>query len=91
MHSRNSSHSRNGHIDTLDFDSHRKAPSANGGSRSPSRHGLLRDDDSLLSDVVDGIIERDRQKMRRLVTKYLSFASAILSWYVYFPRHEQSD
>ncbi|MCJ1414028.1 putative monocarboxylate transporter mch1 [Xylographa parallela] len=79
MHSRNSSHSRNGHIDTLDFDSHRKAPSANGGSRSPSPHGLLRDDDSLLSDVVDGIIERDRRKMQRLVTKYLSFASAILS------------
>ncbi|MCJ1321649.1 putative monocarboxylate transporter mch1 [Xylographa vitiligo] len=79
MHSRNSSHSRNGHIDTLDFDNHRKAASANGGSRSSSPHGLLRDDDSLLSDVVDGIIERDRRKMQRLVTKYLSFASAILS------------
>ncbi|MCJ1394419.1 putative monocarboxylate transporter mch1 [Xylographa bjoerkii] len=79
MNSRNSSHSRNGHIDTLDFDSHRKAPSANSRSRSPSPHGLLRDDDSLLSDVVDGIIERDRRKMQRLVTKYLSFASAILN------------
>ncbi|MCJ1476764.1 putative monocarboxylate transporter mch1 [Lambiella insularis] len=79
MHSRSSSHNHNGDIETLDFDSHRKLPSAHDGSRSPSPHGLLRDDESLLSDVVDGIIERDRRKMKRIVTKYLSFASAIIN------------
>ena len=82
MPSRNSSRSRNGQIDKLDFDKNRKAPSTNGGSGASSPHGLLRDDESLLSNVVDGIIGRDRRKMRRQVTKYLSFASAIISWSV---------
>lgn len=81
MGSRSSSRSRNGHIDKLDFDAHRKPASTNDSSRASSPHGLLRDDESLLSNVVDGIIEGDRRKMKRDVMKYLSFASAILSWY----------
>ena len=81
MPSRSSSQSRIGHVDALDFDSHRKLPSTANGSGASSPHGLLRDDESLLSNVVEGIIERDRRKMKRQVTKYLSFASAILSWY----------
>lgn len=81
MSSRDSSRSRKAHIDTLDFDSHRKPASTNDGSRASSPHGLLRDDESLLSNVVDGIIERDRRKMKRQVVMYLSFASAVFSWY----------
>ena len=83
MQSRNSSRSRNGGIDKLDFDSHshRQARSTNNDSGMSSPHELLRDDESLLSIVVDGVIERDRRKMKRAVIKYLSFASAMLSWY----------
>jgi len=65
-------------ISTLDFDSNRPPPS-NHDSSPPSPTGLLRDDESLLSNVVDGAIERDRRKMRRQVLRYASFASAILS------------
>ena len=81
MASRSSSRSRNGAIDTLDFDSHRKLPSINDDSGTSTPHGLLRDDESLLSEVVDGIIERDRRTMRRTVIKYFSFGCAIFSWY----------
>ena len=81
MPSRSSSRSANGHIDKLDFDENRKKPSStHDGSDQSEPTGLLRDDDSLLSDVVEGVIERDRRRMKRLVAKYLSFASAILSW-----------
>lgn len=76
MPSRSSSRSANG-IDKLDFDENRRPPSTADGS-DPG--GLLRDDESLLSNVVDGVIERDQRKMRRKMTKYLSFVSAILSW-----------
>lgn len=76
MESRSSSRSAQG-IDKLDFDNNRRAPSTTDGSDAG---GLLRDDESLLSNVVEGVIERDRRKMRRQVTKYLSLVSAILSW-----------
>ena len=81
MASRSSSHSRLGHVDALDFDSHRKhAHSSTNGSGASSPHGLLRDDESLLSNVVEGIIERDRRTMRRQLVRFASFASAMLSW-----------
>ena len=80
MPSRSSSRSLNGHIDKLDFDENRKHPSSHNGSEQPGPSGLLRDDDSLLSDVVEGVIEQDRRKMKGLVAKYLSFACAILNW-----------
>ena len=76
MPSRSSSRSSNA-IDKLDFDDNRRPPSTTDGSDAG---GLLRDDESLLSDVVYGVIERDRRKLRRQIVKYLSFASAILSW-----------
>ncbi|KAL2044252.1 hypothetical protein N7G274_002957 [Stereocaulon virgatum] len=84
MHSRSSSRSAipNGGIDKLDFDSNRKHSSArhdslNFSASEPS--GLLRDDESFFSNIVDGVIERDRRKMRRHVIKYASLVSAILS------------
>ena len=81
MPSRNTSSNRNGGIDKLDFDSRRRAPSSTlDESDRSSPNGLLRDDESFFEDIVDGMIERDRRKMRRLVIKYVSFASSILSW-----------
>ena len=84
MHSRSPSRSLNGHIDKLDFDENRrkKPASTHHGSDQSGPSGLLQDDDSLLSDVVDGVIERDRRELKRLIAKSLSFASALLSWWV---------
>ena len=70
-------------IDRLDFDANRlRIPSSTGNSQgtngAPSRRNL-RDDASFFSDVVEGVIERDRRKMSRTVTRYIAFASAILS------------
>lgn len=81
MPSTSPSQSFSGLIDKRDFDEYRKKPSsAHNGSEQSGPSGLLRDDDSFLSDVVDGVIERDRRKMKRLVAKYLSFACAVVSW-----------
>ena len=81
MPSRSPSRSVTGGIDKLDFDEHRKKPSStDGASEASSHNGLLRDDESFFSDIVEGVIERDRRKMKLAVTRYLSFACAILSW-----------
>lgn len=77
MHSRNSSQGPNRGIDKLDFDSHRRKDDE---SDHSDQGGLLRDDESLLSNIVDGVIESDRQRLRLVITKYISFASAILCW-----------
>ncbi|KAL9125741.1 MAG: hypothetical protein Q9217_005101 [Psora testacea] len=69
----------NNSIDKLDFDSHRKRPSSSHGSHHSGHTGLLASDESFFSDVVDGAVSLDRQKMARIVTKYASFACAILS------------
>ena len=80
-HSRQSSLRRNGQVEALDFDSHRRIKDGSvHTSRSDSPVSLLRDDESLLENVVDGIIREDRDKMRAQVQKYLSYGSAILSW-----------
>lgn len=75
-----------GRIDKLDFDSHRSVdvrrpllhdhpePSP-GPSHETSRSG------SFFEQVVEGIQERDRAKMKQEVLRYGSFACAILSWY----------
>lgn len=79
-----------GGIDKLDFDANRRhhlapppAASSHGGGEesihSGSHRSLLADDDDFFSDIVDGAIEQDRKKMARNVTKYASFASAILA------------
>ena len=84
LHSRSSSHSpgrnRTVTIDKLDFDHHRKPPPPSDGSDASGPGGLLRDDESFLSNVLDGVIERDRQKLRRSIIKYASFVCAILCW-----------
>lgn len=69
-------------IDKLDFDSNRKPPSQNHDSRNSNASepsGLLRDDESFFSNIVDGVIERDRRKLRRQVIRYGSFVIAILN------------
>jgi hypothetical protein len=67
----------NGHIDRLDFDANR------GTIRSDSSRGgrsLLDDDVDFMDEVAEGILERDRQRMRREVIRTLSFVCAVLSW-----------
>lgn len=68
----------NGHIDKRDFDANRPLL----GDSSQGRRLSDLDDDGLMDDVVDGIIERDRQKMKLMITRYFSFFCAILSWSV---------
>ncbi len=67
-------------VGKLDFDDQRKPPSTNGAFENPGPSGLLRDDESLLSNVVDGVIERDRQDLQLTITKYAALASSLLCW-----------
>jgi hypothetical protein len=50
-------------------------------SRDSGRGGS---DDGLLSDVVEGIVERDRRKMQKEVVRMISFAWGVVTWYEYF-------
>lgn len=81
-HSRSSSlrHKFGATVDKRDFDDHRKPSSTNDGVESSGPGGLLSDDESLLSNVVDGVIERDRRKLQLAITKYAALASALLCW-----------
>ena len=63
-------------IKTLDFDANRTARSHASGHRS-----LLDDDVSLMSEVAEGIIARDRQLIRAQFIRTCSFICAVLSWY----------
>lgn len=38
-------------------------------------------DDGLFSDVVEGIVERDRRKMQKELVRVCSFAWGVVSWY----------
>lgn len=60
------------HIDARDFEPNRN-------TRSHDR-SLLDDDVSFMNEVAQGIIDRDRQKMRREVTRIASFVVAVLCW-----------
>lgn len=74
-------------IDKLSFDENRiprSSTSDHGSEPRRGSYGLLRDDVSLLSIVVEGVIERDRQRLRRRIIRYTSFASAVISWFVCF-------
>lgn len=53
--------------------SHRSRPSAASGFRRPSEDGLL-------SDVVEGIVERDRRKMQKEVIRAISFVWGVITW-----------
>lgn len=67
----------NPRITALDFDSHRSRRRHSHGSR-PS---IGDDDFDFMGQVAEGIIERDRIRMRREATRVLSFVCAVLSWY----------
>lgn len=56
-------------------------------SRSESRRSLLsandggsEGSDGLLSDVVEGIVERDRRRMEREVVRVCSFVWGVITW-----------
>lgn len=68
---------REGHIRTLDFDANHTVRSRG------SQRSLLDDDVDFMAEVADGIIERDRERMRREVLRVLSFICAVLSWFVH--------
>jgi hypothetical protein len=61
-------------IRTLEFDSNRTVRSRD------SQRSLLDDDVDFMGEVADGIIKRDRQRMRNEVIRVVSFVCAILSW-----------
>ncbi|KAL9609276.1 MAG: hypothetical protein Q9167_005945 [Letrouitia subvulpina] len=76
MPSRSSSRRSVSQIDKLDFDDNRRPPSPHDES---DIGGLLQDDESLLSNVVQGVVKRDRRRMQRALIKYTSFACSILN------------
>lgn len=50
-------------------------------SQRSSRSGFgTTSEDGLLSDVVDGIVERDRRKMQKEVLRVISFVWGVISW-----------
>lgn len=62
--------------------SRRRAASHRSRLSTASRPSLP-SDDGLLSDVVEGIVERDRRKMQKEVIRVISFAWGVITWYVY--------
>jgi hypothetical protein len=50
------------------------------GSRLSADSERSRGDDGLLNDVVEGIVERDRQKIHREVVRVVSFAWGVVTW-----------
>ena len=68
----------NPHIGRLDFDANRGTVQSNA-SRHAGR-SLLDEDVDFMSEVAEGILERDRQRMRREVIRTLSLVCAVLSW-----------
>lgn len=61
-------------IRRLEFDSNRTVRSRD------SQRSLLDDDVDFMGEVAEGIIQRDRQRMRNEVIRVVSFVCAILSW-----------
>ena len=66
-------------VNKLDFDSYRQRSSSSHGSHHSTHTGLLASDRSFFSEVAEGAVSLDRQRMARNVTKHVSFACAILS------------
>ena len=66
--------SADGQIRTLDFDANRTVRARD------SQRSLLDDDVDFMAEVAEGIIERDRIRMRREVMRVISFICAVLSW-----------
>lgn len=63
------------HIGSLDYDANQTVR-----SRDSSHRSFLDDDVDFMAEVADGIIERDRERMRREVLRVISFICAVLSW-----------
>lgn len=73
-------------ITALDFDTQRRHRRRSSGGSRP-RPGD--EDFDFMGQVAEGIIERDRARMRREFIRVMSFVSAVLSWYsgpVFFHR-----
>lgn len=49
--------------------------------RSTSTGRGAQSDDGLLSDVVEGIVERDRRQMHKEVVRVTSFIWGVITWY----------
>lgn len=64
----------NNRIRTLDFVANRTVRSHD------SQRSLLDDDVDFMGEVAEGIIQRDRQRMRNEVVRIISFICAVLSW-----------
>ena len=66
------------HIDRLDFDLNRGTARSETSRRAgPS---LLDEDVDFMAEVAEGIVEKDRQRMRREVIRTSSFIWALLNW-----------
>jgi len=67
-------HSRSdeAHIDAREFNSQRTVQAHD--------RNLLDDDVDFMNEVAQGIIDRDRRRMRRQVTRITSFVVAVLCW-----------
>jgi len=70
----------NPRITSLDFEINRNRRRRRRSSGSELRPGD--DGYDFMAQVAQGIIEQDRVKMRREVTRVMSFVCAVLSWYV---------
>jgi hypothetical protein len=55
--------------------------SRSGSHRSRFSRDSANSDDGLLTDVVEGIVERDRRIMHREVVRVVSFAWGVVTWY----------
>jgi hypothetical protein len=76
----------NGHIiDKLDFPSERRPllQSSSSGEPSPGRSNTTSCEGSFFEQVAEGIQERDRARMQRVVVRGGSFVVAIVNWYCY--------
>jgi hypothetical protein len=62
-------------------DPDRSRPISHYSRRSGDSRRGVGSDDGLLSDVVDGIVERDRRKMHKEVVRVISFAWGVITWY----------
>lgn len=60
------------HIDAREFDSNHTQTSRD--------RNLLDDDVSFMNEVAQGIIDRDRRRMRREFTRTVSFIVAVMCW-----------
>jgi len=71
-----------GGIDKLDYHPGRPLlrPDDNGGGAGGNGHEDTSYAGSFFEHVAEGIVDRDRAKMRREVLRYFSFCWAVLEW-----------